>query len=243
MVPDGVVAQEGDRIYLPIGSEAPALEGVAIDGAFYSLREMLAEGPVFLIFWNDPCGHNPAAIPLINSITNAYEGKARLLGVVVSSVEGAKVWQEDFQPHHPVIVDPPGKWIDAYEMVYSVVPMKVGTDGRIADVYDGYGQIELQRLNEGHGCGGGNAGGRCRPVGSPGAPPVLRLNVLTHSPVRGEGAGGGGRGRGKVTGGGGKTSGNGWGGAARATRGQDGELWDRSRSSRLTRIPRMDILH
>ena len=148
MAPMGVVAQEGDRIYLPIGSEAPALEGVAIDGAFYSLREMLAEGPVFLIFWNDPCGHNPAAIPLINSITNAYEGKARLLGVVVSSVEGAKVWQEDFQPHHPVIVDPPGKWIDAYEMVYSVVPMKVGTDGRIADVYDGYGQIELQRLNE-----------------------------------------------------------------------------------------------
>jgi thiol-disulfide isomerase/thioredoxin len=146
--PGRAAAQEGDRIYLPIGSEAPAIEGVAIDGTFYSLTEMLAEGPVFLVFWNDPCGHNPAAIPLMDAITDAYQGKARLLGVVVSSVEGAKVWQEDFQPRHPVVVDPPGKWVDAYEMVYSVVPVKVGTDGRIADIFDGYGLRELQRLNE-----------------------------------------------------------------------------------------------
>jgi thiol-disulfide isomerase/thioredoxin len=146
--PGRAAAQEGDRIYLPIGSEAPGIEGVAIDGTFYSLTEMLAEGPVFLIFWNDPCGHNPAAIPLMDAITDAYQGKARLLGVVVSSVEGAKVWQEDFQPRHPVVVDPPGKWVDAYEMVYSVVPVKVGTDGRIADIFDGYGLRELQRLNE-----------------------------------------------------------------------------------------------
>jgi thiol-disulfide isomerase/thioredoxin len=144
----GAGAQEDSRIYLPKGSVAPAIEGVAIDGSTYSLTEMLADGPVFLVFWNDPCGHNPAAIPLMNSITDAYQGKARLLGVVVSSLEGAKLWQEDFQPHHPVIVDPPGRWVDAYEMVYSVVPLKVGADGRIEDVYDGYGQIELQRLNE-----------------------------------------------------------------------------------------------
>jgi peroxiredoxin len=148
MVPDGVEAQEGDRIYLPIGSEAPAIEGVAIDGTSYSLMEMLADGPVFLVFWNDPCGHNPVAIPLMDAITDAYQGKARLLGVVVSSVEGAKVWQEDFQPRHPVVVDPPGKWVDAYEMVYSVVPVLVGADGRIADVFEGYGLQELQRLNE-----------------------------------------------------------------------------------------------
>jgi hypothetical protein len=148
MGPGRAAAQEGDRIYLPIGSEAPAIEGVAIDGTFYSLTEMLAEGPVFLVFWNDPCGHNPVAIPLMDAITDAYQGKARLLGVVVSSVEGAKLWKEDFQPRHPVVVDPPGKWVDAYEMVYSVVPVKVGMDGRIEDVFHGYGLRELQRLNE-----------------------------------------------------------------------------------------------
>ncbi len=148
MVLTGAMQEQERRNYLPIGSEAPAIEGVGVDGNSYSLHEMAAEAPVFLLFWKDPCPHNPRAMPFINALTEAYDGRVQFLSVVRSSPEGAKEWYEEFQPKHPLLADPEGEWVTAYEMRWSIVPVKVGTDGIITDIFDGYGQVELQRLNE-----------------------------------------------------------------------------------------------
>jgi len=144
----GAMQEQERRNYLPIGSDAPAVEGVAVDGNAYSLHAMAAESPVFLIFWKDPCPHNPRAMPFINALTEAYEGKVQLLSVVKSSAEGTVAFNEQFQFGHPLLSDPEGEWLAAYEMVRSIVPVQVGADGKITDIFDGYGQAELQRLNE-----------------------------------------------------------------------------------------------
>jgi peroxiredoxin len=136
------------RLYLPIGSEAPAVEGITVDGQPYSLADKLANGPVFLVFWKDPCPHNPRAMPFFNALTEAYEGKVQLVSVVRSTPEGAVTWRDEFQPQHPLLVDPDRELVDAYVMFYSVVPVQIGTDGVIVDIFDGYGRAELQRLNE-----------------------------------------------------------------------------------------------
>ena len=145
----GGMTKQDRRLYLPIGSEAPVIEGVGVaDGQAYSLKEMTARGPVFVIFWKDPCPHNPRAMPFINALTEAYGGKVQVLSVVRSSAEGARAWHEQFKPQHPLIADPGGALIEAYDMVYSIVPLQIGTDGKITAVFDGYGQTELTRLNQ-----------------------------------------------------------------------------------------------
>jgi len=144
----GAMHEQERPNYLPIGSDAPAVGGVAADGNTYSLHAMAAESPVFLIFWKDPCPHNPRAMPFLNALTEAYEGKVQVLSVVRSSAEGTVAFNEEFQFGHPLLSDPEGEWIAAYEMVRSIVPVQVGADGKIMDIFDGYGQAELQRLNE-----------------------------------------------------------------------------------------------
>jgi peroxiredoxin len=148
IVVTGTLQGQERRLYLPIGSDAPAVEGIGVDGARYSLHAMAAESPVFLIFWKDPCPHNRRAMPFLNALTKAYDGKVQFLSVVRSSEEGTRKFAEDFDPAHPLLADPEGKWLQAYEMSRSIVPVKVGADGKILDIFDGYGRDELQRLSQ-----------------------------------------------------------------------------------------------
>lgn len=132
----------------PDAPPAPTFDIVGVDGNRYSLTDLTQTSSAFLVFWKEVCPHNPRAMPLYNAMTEAYGDDTPLLHVVWVAPEGAVGWTEQLDAKGPVLPDPAGELVNAYNMVESVVTVEVGTDGRIAQVYGGYGQEEMGRLNE-----------------------------------------------------------------------------------------------
>ncbi len=87
-------------------------------------------------------------MPMFNQMTEAYGDNTALLHMVWVSEDGAPDWGEQLDAKGPVLPDPEGAVVRAYEKVYSVVAVEVGADGRIADSYRGYGREEMERLNQ-----------------------------------------------------------------------------------------------
>ena len=136
-----------DTPYLSVGSVAPDFSGKAANGEAVSLKTLTKEKPVFVVFWKERCPHNPRASALFNSLSKAYQGKAKLVGIVSATNAGAKKWTEQFAVNYPLLGDPDKKLIDAYKLVHSICTFQIGTDGKIAKVFPGYGIESLSALN------------------------------------------------------------------------------------------------
>jgi len=141
----GMAGQGG--MYLSTGSDAPDFEVKATDGESYSLENLTEKAPVFLVFWKDPCGHNPRATPLFNRMKEAYGDKVTLLGVVNLVADSTSGWAERFGFTYPLLEDGDRELIGAYEVVKSVCTFQIGTDGKITKVFEGYGRDEITSLN------------------------------------------------------------------------------------------------
>jgi peroxiredoxin len=141
-----LVAQDG--LHLPVGADAPGFSGTATDGKEYSLKSLTAEKPAFVVFWKNPCPHNPRAAALLNAINKAYDGKAQLIGIVNSPEDGTKKFVEQFSLNFPHLSDPDKATIKAYALRFSITIMEIGKDGKIAKVFPGYGKDAMTALNE-----------------------------------------------------------------------------------------------
>ncbi len=137
----------GDDPYLAVGSPAPAIAGKASDGKTYSLESLTKNGSAFVVFWKERCPHNPRAAAMFNALAKAHGEKAPLLGVVTASVEGAAKWTEQFQLTYPMVADADRSIINAYKLRYSICTFEVGKDGKIANVFGGYGSEAMSALN------------------------------------------------------------------------------------------------
>jgi peroxiredoxin len=136
-----------DKPYLPAGEEAPLFNGEADDGEEYSMQAMLKEGPVFVLFWKESCPHNRRAAPTFNALNDAYGDKVNFVGFVKTSLEGARGWAEQFGTNYPLLADSDGEAIKDYKVTYSICTFEIGTDGKIANVYEGYGAESMKSLN------------------------------------------------------------------------------------------------
>lgn len=136
------------EFYLPPGEKAPPIKGIAHDGKTYSLADLTKSKPVFVVFWKERCPHNPRASALFNALAKAYEGKATLLGVVSATSDGAKAWAEQFALSYALLPDGDKAVIGAYKMRFSIGTVQVGSDGKIAKVFEGYGLDAMKQLNE-----------------------------------------------------------------------------------------------
>lgn len=134
--------------YLPVGSEAPTFEVTATDGNTYALESLTEKAPVFLVFWKGSCPHNRRAAPHFNTIKEAYGDKVTLLGIVKTSPDGAKGWVDQFSVNYPMLPDEEGSLVEAYELTYSICTFLIGTDGKVAKVFEGYGFESMSDLNK-----------------------------------------------------------------------------------------------
>ncbi len=144
----GAAFQQDSPYYIPAGTEAPSFEGTTHGGMQVNLEAMLEEGPVFLVFWKEVCPHNPRAMPSFNAMKEAYGEKVQLLGVVRAAPEDTKAWAEKFSSVYPLLPDPDEEVILAYRSAFSIATFQIGQDGKVATVFEGYGQNELTALNQ-----------------------------------------------------------------------------------------------
>ena len=144
----GAVPRQDSPYYLPAGTEAPDFSGTTADGSLVSLEATIGEGPLFLVFWKESCPHNPRAMPSFNAMKEAYGEQVNLLGVVRASPEGTRSWAEKFEAAFPLLPDAEEKVILDYRVAFSIATFRIGQDGKISRVFEGYGQDELAALNQ-----------------------------------------------------------------------------------------------
>lgn len=135
------------KLHLAEGSKAPAFSGKTHDGTTVSLAELTKDGPAFVVFWKERCPHNPRAAALFNSIYKAYEGKAKMVGIVTAPQERLKDWVNQFSVAYPLLADADKKIIHDYAVVYSICTFQIGKDGTIEKVFPGYGSEAMSALN------------------------------------------------------------------------------------------------
>ena len=134
--------------YLPVGSEAPGFESVATDGETYSVENLTTKGSAFFVFWKGRCPTNRRAAPFFNALKEAYGDKVNILGVVTASAEGTESWAEQFDVNYPMVPDEDGSLTKAYNLNYSIFTYQIGTDGKVAAVFEGFGFDVMSDLNK-----------------------------------------------------------------------------------------------
>ena len=130
-----------------IGKAAPAFSTSATDGKTYSLDNVSKKAPMIMVFWKNPCPHNPRAAPMVNSIVEAYKGKVNFVGVVNSDGDRAKSFQKEFGPNYPILNDGDKSIIKDYKMAFSIQFVVVDKDKKVETIIGGYSKDSMEKLN------------------------------------------------------------------------------------------------
>jgi peroxiredoxin len=130
------------------GSPAPDFEVTADDGNTYTIASLTEDSPAFIVFWKERCPHNPRAAGLFNSLGTAYGGKVKLVGVVSAPSDRIGDWADQFNTTYPLLPDGDKAIIESFSLTSSIVTYQIGTDGKIAKIFGGYGYDAMSALNE-----------------------------------------------------------------------------------------------
>ncbi len=130
-----------------IGKAAPAFSVKGTNGEAYSLKNADSKSPMIMVFWKNPCPHNPRASKLINSIVDAYKGKVNFVGVVNSEGDDAKAFQKQFGPNYTFLQDGDKSMIKDYKMSKSIQFVVIDKDKNVEAVIGGYSEDSMDKLN------------------------------------------------------------------------------------------------
>jgi peroxiredoxin len=103
--------------------------------------------PTVLVYWKNPCPHNPAASKLFNGIAEAYAGKVKMHGIVNSDEAGAAKFKEQFTKPYSLLADADKALIKKSGFTRSIVTVLADKEGKVTHVFGGYGAEALNGLN------------------------------------------------------------------------------------------------
>lgn len=130
-----------------VGQAAPEFSATGTDGKTYALANVEKKAPMIMVFWKDPCPHNPRASSLVNSIVEAYKGKVNFVGVVNKDGETAKNFQQQYGKDYVFLQDGSKSIIGGFKMRQSIQFAVIGKDKKVEAVIGGYSQDSMSQLN------------------------------------------------------------------------------------------------
>ena len=138
----GVQAQSVESLLpLAVGSKAPAFTAQMPDGQAVSLKEMLAKGPVVLVFYRGAwCPYCNRHLNALQDSLNMLQAKgAQVLAVTPTTLENVAKTKEKTGATFPIVSDQGMKIMQAYNVRFA---MDQGTIER----YKGYG-MNMDKIN------------------------------------------------------------------------------------------------
>lgn len=129
-------------------AKAPDFSAKGTDGKTHTLKSLTKDGPVAFYFVKIGCPVNQRAIPHFNAVTKAYQGKAKLIGVIDGNMETAKEWKSDNRSPMTLLADEDKKIIRAYKAGYSPWVVLVGKDGKVVKTLPGGSRDELTEVSK-----------------------------------------------------------------------------------------------
>jgi|GEM_PF-829147 peroxiredoxin len=161
-------AVEQDRNFgVKVGDTAPTFTAKGSDGKEHSLAALSKDKPVILYFIKQFCSANPAATPFTQQLYAAYGDKANFIGVINADDEGFKSWNNEYKVKYTTLYDPDKKIIRAYGIAKSHCAVLVGKDGKVTELFRGWGQGSLKNIEKAMAA---NSGVAVKPVNVSAAP-------------------------------------------------------------------------
>jgi peroxiredoxin len=142
-----VALQGGQGAPSLVGQPAPNFTATGTDGKTYNLASVEKKAPLIMVFWKNPCPHNPRASSLVNSIVDAYKGKVNFVGVVNADGDSAKSFQQQFGKDYVFLQDGSKSIIGSYQQRRSIAFVVVNKDKKVEAVIGGYSQDAMAQLN------------------------------------------------------------------------------------------------
>ncbi len=128
------------------GTTAPDFETTANDGKTYRLSEMVAKGPVVLVFIKDGCPCSRSADVFLQRMHTAGRGWVPFYGVIDGGEAVAERWAEETSTVFPILADPEKKIIQTFGAENSAYVAFIGPDGAIEKLWAGYSETMLKEL-------------------------------------------------------------------------------------------------
>jgi len=128
---------------------ALAAPGKLQDGTGHSvsLSDLVAHGPVYLLFIHQTCPHSWVATPYFDQLSKAYGAKTPVVGIINADQKGYLAWQDRFHVPYRVLQDPSKTWMKTLHAPSSPWVLKIGTGGNILRSWGGLSVGILRSIN------------------------------------------------------------------------------------------------
>ena len=133
-----VGAKEGDKSF--------EINSPGSDGKTHTMKSLTEKGPVYLLFVKEQCSANPYATPYFVKIHEAYGSKVNFVGVINAGKAGHANWKSQFKGQWNTLLDPDKKIISGFGVKRSTPVIKIGKNGKVEKVFNGWGKEALQLL-------------------------------------------------------------------------------------------------
>lgn len=133
-----VGAKEGDK--------SVEFSTAGSDGKTHTVKSLTEKGPVYLLFVKEQCSANPYATPFFMKIHEAYGSKVNFVGVINAGKEGHASWKSQYKGQWTTLLDPGKQIISGFGVKKSTPVIKIGRDGKVEKVFNGWGQESLKSL-------------------------------------------------------------------------------------------------
>ncbi len=133
-----VGAKEGDK--------SVEFSASASDGKTHTVKSLTEKGPVYLLFVKEQCSANPYATPFFQKIYETYGNKVNFVGVINAGKEGHAGWKSTYKGQWTTMFDPEQKIISGFGVKRSTPVIKIGKDGKVEKVFNGWGRESLTAL-------------------------------------------------------------------------------------------------
>ncbi|CAN5358141.1 hypothetical protein BH11ARM2_BH11ARM2_13000 [soil metagenome] len=101
----------------------------------------------FLYFVMDGCPCSVEAEPLFHDLWKLHRGKVDFVAVIDKGDQVARQWSVDMLTPYPVVADPKGEVITAYDAPNSAYSALVDEKGKLVKVWPGYSVSILKEMN------------------------------------------------------------------------------------------------
>jgi thiol-disulfide isomerase/thioredoxin len=143
-------AQGGQRasmVSAKVGDKSFEINTQASDGKTHTLKSLTEKGPVYLLFVKEQCSANPYATPFFQSLYDSYKDKVNFVGVINAGKEGHTSWKSTYKGAWTTLFDPKKEIIYGFGVRRSTPVIKIGKDGKVEKVFNGWGQAALKELS------------------------------------------------------------------------------------------------
>lgn len=127
---------------------APEFDAKGSDGANHTLASLTADGPVYLYFIKDGCPVNDPNLKHYAAIAEALNDKAKIVGVANMDEARFAAWNGEHNVPFVTLYDPEKTIIGAYGAERSPWVIRVDSDGKIGQSWEGVSAGDLSALED-----------------------------------------------------------------------------------------------